>query len=309
MIINKTEVERKEMSEMNTRTNILMMFVAIAITLGLVGVAAQPVSAASQLTCNQWHTVQRGEYLVKIARMYNTTWRELAELNGLVNPSRIYPGQKLCVSGSASSPIPVDNSYSGVRVYALSVREDEYVELKGMGLAAGSTYTVYMRAYGHSSGASVRVGSATTDKYGAFTRTFFIPGSLVDVPRIEARLYNTSGDSASNWFINATSEELTGGNGAPAFSFRVLRVVEDEDIELRTSNLPADVPFKVLMGKSGSKGVDGIQVGSVRDGDGVVKAIFDIPTELQGRSRIDIRMENEATGIYYYLTIENEDYW
>jgi predicted alternative tryptophan synthase beta-subunit len=35
---------------------------------------------------------------------------------------------------------------------------------------------------------------------------------------------------------------------------------------------------------------------------------IDIPEELQGRSRIDIRMENKATGIYYYMTIENEDY-
>lgn len=295
---------------MKARTNIFMIFVAIAIAFSLIGAAAQPASAATErLTCTQWHTVQRGEYLVKIARMYDTTWRELAEINGLTNPSRIYPGQELCVSGTVTgSPAPVQGGNQSVRVYALSVWEDEYASLKGSGLVSSSTYTVYMSAYGRHSSVPVRVGTASTDQYGSFTRTFAIPASLVDVARIDVSLYSGSGDSASNWFINATADELTGGIGAPAFSFRALRVVEDVEVELRTSNMPADVPFTVLMGKAGSKGVGGVEVGSVRDGDGVVKATFDIPAELQGRSRIDIRMENKATGIYYYLTIENEDY-
>ena len=295
---------------MKARTNIFMIFAAIAIASSLIGAVTQPASAATEkLTCTLWHTVQRGEYLVKIARMYDTTWRELAEINGLTNPSRIYPGQQLCVSGTVtSSPAAYPDISSGVRVYALSVWEDEYASLKGSGLAASSTYTVYMSAYGRHSSAPARVGTVTTDQHGSFTRTFAIPASLVDVARIEVSLYSSSGDSASNWFINATADELTGGIGAPAFSFRALRVVEDVDVELRTSNMPADVPFKVLMGKAGSKGVGGVEVGSVRDWDGVVKATFDIPAELQGRSRIDIRMENEAIGVYYYLTIENEDY-
>jgi hypothetical protein len=241
--------------------------------------------------------------------MYDTTWREIAELNGLTNPSRVYPGQRLCVEGTGSvAPDDDPEPNTGVRVYALSVREDEYASLRGRSLDANSTYTVYMSRYSTHGSTPVRVGTATTDKNGAFTRTFDIPFSLVDTPRIKVSLYNSRGDSATNWFINATSDELTGGAGTPAFSFTVLNVVEDEEVELRTSNLPADVPFKVLMGKSGSKGVGGIEVGSVRDGDGVIKAWFDIPAELQGRSKIDIRMESEATGIYYYLTIENEDY-
>ncbi len=293
-----------------TKTKFLMILAALAMTFSLIGAAVQPASAAAEsLTCTQWHTVQRGEYLVKIARMYDTTWRELAELNGLTNPSRIYPGQKLCVSGtSTGSPATPPSSSGQVRVYALSVREDEYATLRGRGLAANSTYTVYFSRYGNSSGSPLRVGTATTDKNGAFTRTFSIPSALVDVARIGVSLYNSGGDSATNWFINATADELTGGIGAPAFSFRVLQVVEDEEVELRTSNMPADVPFNVLMGKAGSKGVDGILVGTLRDGDGVIKGTFDIPDELQGRSRIDIRMENSATGIFYYNTIDNEDY-
>ena len=63
-------------------------------------VAAAPASAqasTSSLSCTQYHTVARGEYLSKIARAYGVSWRWLAEINGLANPSRIYPGQRLCV--------------------------------------------------------------------------------------------------------------------------------------------------------------------------------------------------------------------
>ena len=41
------------------------------------------------------YIVQPGDYLVKIAEMYNTTWRELQRLNGIQNPHLIYPGQQI----------------------------------------------------------------------------------------------------------------------------------------------------------------------------------------------------------------------
>ncbi len=44
---------------------------------------------------NVTYTVQIGDYLVKIADMYNTTWRNLAEANDITNPDLIYPGQTI----------------------------------------------------------------------------------------------------------------------------------------------------------------------------------------------------------------------
>lgn len=41
------------------------------------------------------YTAMKGDNLVKIARQYNTTWKELAKLNQLKNPALIYPGQKI----------------------------------------------------------------------------------------------------------------------------------------------------------------------------------------------------------------------
>lgn len=44
-----------------------------------------------------WHTVASGENLSSIAEKYGTSWRSIADLNGLSNPNLIYPGQKLKV--------------------------------------------------------------------------------------------------------------------------------------------------------------------------------------------------------------------
>ena len=54
-------------------------------------------------------------------------------------------------------------------------------------------------------------------------------------------------------------------------------------------------------------GIPGLlMVGTLRDEDGgTVRATFDIPSELHGKSNIDIRLENKQLGISYYLTFEN----
>ena len=43
------------------------------------------------------YVVKKGDNLSKIAPAFNTTWRVLAEMNGLVNPNLIYPDQVLKV--------------------------------------------------------------------------------------------------------------------------------------------------------------------------------------------------------------------
>ena len=50
----------------------------------------------------QTHVVQYGENLSGIAAKYGTTWQELARINALINPSIIYAGQTLSVSGGQS---------------------------------------------------------------------------------------------------------------------------------------------------------------------------------------------------------------
>ena len=290
---------------------ISLILMTLVLLFGQAAASARPAFAAGDAasTCTKWHTVQRGEYLVSIARLYNTDWRTLAELNDLSDPSRIYPGQKLCVStdGSASSaPSTEPNSSSGVRVYASSVEEDRYVTLESKKLVANTRYSIYLSKYGSSPTGAILVGSVLADKNGAFTRTYRLPSKLVDIVKISITINNGHGDTTSNWFINATADGNTGGVGAPTFSFSVSSVKEDEWVKIKTSNLPANVTFDVLMGKSGSKGINGIKVGTLRNSDGgSVKATFNIPSELDGRSKIDLRLENKLLGISTYVTFEN----
>lgn len=50
-----------------------------------------------------YYTVQSGDTLSRIAQRYNTTYKYLAELNGIANPNLIYPGQVLTISAAYSS--------------------------------------------------------------------------------------------------------------------------------------------------------------------------------------------------------------
>ena len=53
-------------------------------------------------TTSQTHIVQYGENLSIIAAKYGTTWQELARINALSNPSIIYAGQTLSITGGQS---------------------------------------------------------------------------------------------------------------------------------------------------------------------------------------------------------------
>ena len=50
-----------------------------------------------------YYTVQLGDTLSRIAQRYNTTYKYLAELNGIANPNLIYPCQVLAVASSSQA--------------------------------------------------------------------------------------------------------------------------------------------------------------------------------------------------------------
>jgi hypothetical protein len=298
---------------MNTLKKLSLFLVALSVMLSVLGAAASPAAAAPSeaATCKLWHTVQKGEYLSRIAWIYETDWRKIAEINELQNPSKIYTGQKLCIfttaSGGSSTPAPVvipDTGYSQ-RVYASSVREDRYATLVGKNLVANMRYSVYLSRIGVHSTQSILVGSVYTDKYGAFTGTFNLPKKLVDRAKIYIYLTNGRGDSVTNWFINATAKGSTGGVGMAAISLKVTEVKKSQ-VQIKATNLPANVPFSVYIGKAGSKGIGGTKVGVIMDDDGGgVKGAFDIPSSMVDRSKLDIRLEYKPLGISTYLTFEN----
>lgn len=302
---------------MNAFKKMSFFLVALAMVLSMVAASFQSVSAAPEqaVVCTKWHTVQRGEYLIEIAKKYNISWRVLVEINNLKDPNLIRAGQDLCVAATGYTtvtPTPTSTSGqggtvpSGVRVIASSVKEDKEATLTGARLNTRTRYAVYLGRQGADISKSYLVGTVLTDANGAFTATFALPKKLVDIAMIGITLRSSGGDVATNWFYNATSTTQTGGTTSPKFSFSVVGAKEGEWIRIRTTNLPVNVPIDVLMGAVGGKGIDGIYVGTLFDGDGVMVETFEIPAELAGRSKIDIRMENPKLGIAIFMTVENK---
>jgi LysM repeat protein len=50
------------------------------------------------------YVVQPGDTLARIASSFNVTWQQIAQLNGLVNPNRIFVGQVLKIPGATPAP-------------------------------------------------------------------------------------------------------------------------------------------------------------------------------------------------------------
>ena len=299
---------------MNTLKKIFSLCAALML-FGMIAASAPSASAAESVPgCKQWHTVQSGENLSKIASLYNTDWRTLTTINNLADPNLIYSGQILCVSVVKSSATPtttpgntLPNSSSTIRVFATSVKEDQTVTLQGKFLATSTSYTVYMSNFKAKLATDVYVGTVTTASDGSFKVTFNIPKKLYDVTKIKVAIVSGSNDTASNWFYNITSDGNVGGIGSATVSFSIVTVKEDESVKLQTSNLPANVKFNVYMGKTGTEGEDGILVGTLSDSKGgTVTATFDIPEELWDRSKIDIRIENNPLEMSAFKTFENK---
>ena len=76
------------------RTMGISLLSVMALVLGFV----LPVSAApADLAATVWHTVQRGETLSSISRMYGVSPWSIASANHLANSNQIYAGQRLYI--------------------------------------------------------------------------------------------------------------------------------------------------------------------------------------------------------------------
>jgi GH25 family lysozyme M1 (1,4-beta-N-acetylmuramidase)/LysM repeat protein len=70
----------------------------------------RPVQPQPQPTQAIIYTVQPGDTLSGIAAKYHTTFQQLAAINGIANPNKIYAGQRIKVTGSAQ-PAPQQTYY------------------------------------------------------------------------------------------------------------------------------------------------------------------------------------------------------
>lgn len=284
---------------------ILIIMVLVLVMTALV-MTTRTVQAAS---CTQYHTVKSGEWLAKIARQYGTTWQYLAKINKLSNPSKIYPGMKLCVSTSGGSATP-----SVAPIFWINgVERDVKVTIKTTNLPANRTYQVLMGPYGTQAVNGIEVDKWNSGSGGSQTPTFSIPDQLKGTYRIAIRLVDTgSGYYGYNWFYNNTTGSTGGGgggNGSPQPPngytgvpvFFITAVVRDQNATITTQNFPPGLTFNVTMGPMGTQGINGYNVGTLNSGSGgTLTATYPIPSALKGAYKISIRAQNNATGYYAY---------
>lgn len=90
------------MKKVSFGLTLVALLALLVVQLGWSTPAVSAAPAANPLI----HIVQWGENLFRIARRYGTTVEAIANANGILNPNRIYAGQRLVIPGYPPPPPP-----------------------------------------------------------------------------------------------------------------------------------------------------------------------------------------------------------
>lgn len=225
--------------------------------------------------------------------------------------------------------VPVSKAVNAETIPTFSIQgvtEGEKVTIITYNYPADKEFVARMGLLGTRGIDGIVVGSVESGEGGSLLFTFDIPQELQSEDAIAIRLDSTTGGYYSyNWFYNndfgthedgtpagevaedddsedtsdedSESETVTTYTGIPSIS--ITSVETDEEVTVQTHNFPADKEFIVLMGKIGTRGVNGIEVTRIDSGDGgSFSETFEIPEELQGDYQIAIRLQT-PDGIFY----------
>lgn len=209
--------------------------------------------------------------------------------------------------------------YSGFPTFSIvSVTKDQSVTIQANNLPPNDTFTVTMGKIGTKGIDGVVVGTTDSGAGGTQTFSYNIPASLAGQSEIAIRMQSpTSGFFAYNWFINTTGTATSSPqptttatpspsrySGFPTFSIQ--SVTMDQSVTIQTNNLPPSDSFTVTMGKIGTKGIDGVVVGTTDSGTGGTQTFtYTIPSSLKGLSQIAIRMQSPTSGYFAYNWFSN----
>ena len=170
------------------------------------------------------------------------------------------------------------------------------------------------------------VGLVYGKKPRSFTQTFDIPSALMNTREIKVELVsNFTGHSGSTAFKNADDLEVVTPAGEYDWFFissaiaakankgktpytQIINVVQDTEVTLTTYSFPEDIDFVVTMGLIGTRGINGIVVGTQNSGDGDSFTVtYPIPGQLKGQDVIAIRFESSTTDHFSYDFFHNLD--
>lgn len=200
------------------------------------------------------------------------------------------------VSPAQSSTIPTFS--------ITSVVTDTTVTIRTSNFPANQNFLVTMGAMGTKGVGGVVVGTTNSGAGGAFNATYNIPAQLKGAKQVAIRLQTSHANPyyAFNWFWNNTSNTGTGGvpgyTGIPTFD--IVSVQMGKSVTIKTTNFPANQVFTVTMGAMGTKGVNGVAVGTLNSGvGGALTATFNIPAQFATAYQVAVRAQTAHTHPYF----------
>lgn len=300
----------------------------VAMLLVGLGFTFSPASAAN---CKQYYYVKWGDTLAGIGAYFGVPWKELAQVNHIKNPSKIYAGMRLCIpSGYGYGqpyyyPVggknynynyPYGGYYGDFSFSIVSVSRNKTVTVQTYNFPEDEAFVVKMGPMGTQGKGGYTVDTVDSGD-GSVKYTFDIPSELKGEYQIAILMKSKlTGDYASNWFFNNTTGGGggTGGGYVPSYpkgyykgyyyrfpTFSILSVSRNNSVTIQTYNLPPNDSFNVTMGPMGTQGIGGYYVDSVNSGSGGSrKYTFSIPSALRGSYQISIRMYSPSSGYFAY---------
>jgi len=300
--------------------------VTIAITIFAVLVAGLgfTFSSASAANCRQYYYVKWGDTLAGIGRYFGVPWDELARINHIKNPSKIYSGMRLCIPSGSYAPYyptvykPYHYPYGGYtgafNFSIVSVERNKTVTVRTYNFPEDEKFVVKMGEMGTQGKGGYTVDTVNS-KDGSEKYTFDIPSELKGEYQIAILMKSKlTGEYAYNWFYNDTTGGGggTGGGYVPSYpyykgyyyrypTFSIVSVSRNSSVTIQTYNLPPSDTFDVTMGPMGTQGIGGYYVDTVNSGSGGSKKYtFTIPSALRGSYQISIRMYSPHSGYFAY---------
>jgi len=187
-----------------------------------------------------------------------------------------------------------------------SVVTDTSVTIQTYNFPANQNFTVTMGAFGTKGVGGVVVGTLNSGVGGSFSATYNVPAQLKGSRQIAIRLQTAHAYPyyAYNWFWNNTTTGGPGTGGIPGYTgiptFSITAVDVDKTVTIKTNNFPPNQTFTVRMGPFGSRGINGIVVGTLQSGvGGALTATFNIPAQLQKSYQIAIRAETAHANPFF----------
>ena len=284
-----------------------IILIVMAILVSSLGFSVQTAQAAS---CKYYHYVRYGQSLSWIGAYYGVAWKDIASVNGIKSPYKIYTGQKLCIPyyGSGYTTVSYAPSWKNWNFSVIGVVQNSSVTIKTSNFPDNMLYAVEIGCSSCGT-AAASVGNLDSDKGGTFKQVFTIPAGFSGVTNLWIRLTQTNNsDAKTQYFTNATVYG-SGGKYYPVYTYKyyniptihINSVVRNSTVTFTTYNFPANHTFTVLMGSMGSRGVNGYNAGTFNSGSGGTMTLtFNIPSQMYGAHQIAIRTQSTSGGYYSY---------